>query len=85
MEEAQIQLENERNQAALDEPAPALLRGLLTVTLSKPSRIKDISVRLKGVARTDWPEGAFSHCLRIPFSPTPTLKHSQVSDLVAST
>ncbi|GAA5859063.1 hypothetical protein JCM8547_003988 [Rhodosporidiobolus lusitaniae] len=57
MEEAQVQLEEERHRAELDEPPPALLRGLLTVTLSKPSRIKDISVRLKGVARTDWPEG----------------------------
>ncbi|BGP13827.1 hypothetical protein JCM10213v2_001765 [Rhodosporidiobolus nylandii] len=57
MEEAQIQLEQERLQAELDEPPPALLRGLLTVTLSKPSRIKEISVRLKGIARTDWPEG----------------------------
>ncbi|GAA5897870.1 hypothetical protein JCM6882_005100 [Rhodosporidiobolus microsporus] len=57
MEEAQLQLEQERLQAALDEPPPAMLRGLLTVTLSKPSRIKDISVRLRGIARTDWPEG----------------------------
>ncbi|GAA5823094.1 hypothetical protein JCM11251_007483 [Rhodosporidiobolus azoricus] len=57
MEAAQIQLEQERLQAALDEPPPAMLRGLLTVTLSKPSRIKDISVRLRGIARTDWPEG----------------------------
>ncbi|GAA5969490.1 hypothetical protein JCM11641_008132 [Rhodosporidiobolus odoratus] len=57
MEEAQIQLEQERQHAQLDEPPPATLRGLLTVTLSKPSRIKEISVRLRGIARTDWPEG----------------------------
>lgn len=44
-------------EAAADEPQPAFLRGLLTLTLSKPSRIKDITVKLKGVARTDWPEG----------------------------
>lgn len=44
--------------AAADEPPPALLRGLLTLTLAKPSRIRNISVKLKGVARTDWPEGA---------------------------
>jgi hypothetical protein len=83
MEDAQIQLENERMQAALDEPPPALLRGLLTVTLSKPSRIKDISVRLKGVARTDWPEGAIfslSSCLFLLISPP-----LQVSDHVDST
>ncbi|GAA6063662.1 hypothetical protein JCM10212_001661 [Sporobolomyces blumeae] len=41
----------------LDEPPPALLRGLLTVTLSKPTRVKEILVRLKGIAKTDWPEG----------------------------
>lgn len=40
-----------------DEPPPAMLRGLLTVTLSKPSRIREITVRLKGIARTEWPEG----------------------------
>ncbi|GAA5968146.1 hypothetical protein JCM21900_001092 [Sporobolomyces salmonicolor] len=44
-------------QAALDEPPQALLRGLLTVTLSKPTRVKEIHVRFKGMARTDWPEG----------------------------
>ncbi|GAA5938881.1 uncharacterized protein JCM15063_004897 [Sporobolomyces koalae] len=43
--------------SALDEPPPALLRGLLTVTLSKPTRVKEIQVRLKGTAKTDWPEG----------------------------
>ncbi|GAA5890874.1 hypothetical protein JCM5296_003450 [Sporobolomyces johnsonii] len=43
--------------AALDEPPQALLRGLLTVTLSKPTRVKEINVRFKGMARTDWPEG----------------------------
>ncbi|GAA5827214.1 hypothetical protein JCM5353_007979 [Sporobolomyces roseus] len=41
----------------LDEPPPALLRGLLTVTLSKPTRVKEILVRLKGTVKTDWPEG----------------------------
>lgn len=48
---------------AADEPPPAMLRGLLTITLAKPSRIRSINVRLRGVSRTDWPEGwfAFSH------------------------
>lgn len=41
-----------------DEPPPVMLRGLLTLTLSKPSRIREINVRLKGIARTEWPEGA---------------------------
>lgn len=42
---------------AVDEPPPAVLRGLLTLTLAKPSRIRDITVKIKGTARTDWPEG----------------------------
>lgn len=46
----------EENELA-DEPPPAMLRGLLTLTLAKPSRIRDITVRIKGAARTDWPEG----------------------------
>lgn len=46
-------------EAAADEPEPAFLRGLLTLNLSKPSRIREINVKLKGVARTDWPEGEF--------------------------
>ncbi|KAI5477665.1 arrestin domain protein [Pseudohyphozyma bogoriensis] len=40
-----------------DEPPPALLRGLVTLTLSKPSRIRDIVVKFRGISRTDWPEG----------------------------
>lgn len=47
------QEENER----VDEPPPAMLRGLLTITLAKSSRIRDITVKVKGAARTDWPEG----------------------------
>jgi hypothetical protein len=34
-----------------------MLRGLLTVRLSKPTRIKSITVRLEGRAKTEWPEG----------------------------
>ncbi|SCZ89070.1 BZ3500_MvSof-1268-A1-R1_Chr1-1g00932 [Microbotryum saponariae] len=40
-----------------DEPAPAMLRGLLVLHLAKATRIREISVRLRGLARTDWPEG----------------------------
>ncbi|GAA5921978.1 hypothetical protein JCM3775_003447 [Rhodotorula graminis] len=58
MTDAQLALQHQRDEREdLDEPPPALLRGLLTVHLSKPTRIKDISVRFKGTARTDWPEG----------------------------
>jgi len=38
-------------------PPPAILRGLLVLNLSKPSRIRRINLRFKGVARTEWPEG----------------------------
>ncbi|KAK4699498.1 arrestin-related trafficking adapter 3/6, partial [Phenoliferia sp. Uapishka_3] len=40
-----------------DEPPPAMLRGLLTLTLARPSRIRDITVKFRGMARTEWPEG----------------------------
>lgn len=51
---------------AADEPPPAMLRGLLTLTLAKPSRIRSISVKLKGTALTQWPEGlSFSQFRRI--------------------
>ena len=53
----------------LDEPPPALLRGLLTVTLSKPTRVKEIMVRFKGSGKTDWPEGELSRwCFLLPGS-----------------
>ncbi|KAL7413078.1 hypothetical protein BDY24DRAFT_72785 [Mrakia frigida] len=40
-----------------DDVPPALLRGVLTLTLTKPSRIKRIDIVLEGKARTEWPEG----------------------------
>ncbi|SCV71612.1 BQ2448_3200 [Microbotryum intermedium] len=40
-----------------DEPAPAMLRGLLVLHLAKATRIREISVKLRGLARTNWPEG----------------------------
>jgi hypothetical protein len=46
-----------RRQVDFEAP-PAQLRGLLVLTLPRPSRIKEISVELRGTARTDWPEGA---------------------------
>lgn len=36
---------------------PSQLRGLVTVHLPKPTRIKSIELTLSGVGRTDWPEG----------------------------
>ncbi|KAJ9119687.1 hypothetical protein QFC22_003397 [Naganishia vaughanmartiniae] len=43
-------------QARSDEP-PAVIRGLLTLKLTKPSRIRRIEVKIEGKARTEWPEG----------------------------
>lgn len=39
--------------------APAQLRGLLTLRLTKPTRIRKITIKLDGKARTEWPEGEF--------------------------
>ncbi|WOO77581.1 Arrestin-related trafficking adapter 3 [Vanrija pseudolonga] len=45
-----------RPQAARDGQ-PAMIRGLLTLRLSKPTRIRNISISLEGKSRTEWPEG----------------------------
>lgn len=34
-----------------------MLRGILTLRLNKPTRIKRIEVKLEGKSRTEWPEG----------------------------
>jgi len=34
-----------------------MLRGLLTLTLAKPTRIRKIDMKLKGTSKTEWPEG----------------------------
>lgn len=39
------------------DEAPAIIRGLLTLKLTKPSRIRRIEVKLEGKSRTEWPEG----------------------------
>jgi hypothetical protein len=39
------------------DEAPAIVRGLLTLKLTKFSRIRRIEVKLEGKARTEWPEG----------------------------
>lgn len=36
---------------------PTLLRGSLVVRILKPLKLKSISLSLKGIARTEWPEG----------------------------
>ncbi|PWY98573.1 hypothetical protein BCV70DRAFT_149779, partial [Testicularia cyperi] len=46
-----------RHQIVNIDAPPSQLRALVTVSLPKPSKIKEISVSLTGTARTDWPEG----------------------------
>jgi Arrestin (or S-antigen), C-terminal domain/Arrestin (or S-antigen), N-terminal domain len=45
-----------RRQIDFDAP-PSQLRGLVTLYLPRPSRIKEITITLQGKSRTDWPEG----------------------------
>lgn len=45
--------------------APAMLRGLLTLRLSKATRIRSITVKLDGKSRTEWPEGEHSGYLDV--------------------
>ncbi|ODN78575.1 hypothetical protein L202_04183 [Cryptococcus amylolentus CBS 6039] len=46
-----------RPQAVRQDGQPAMVRGLLTLRLSKPTRIRSIAIKLEGKARTEWPEG----------------------------
>lgn len=42
--------------AELEAP-PAQVRGVVRLSLNKPTRVKDICLTLTGTTRTDWPEG----------------------------
>lgn len=46
-----------RRQLVQADTTPAILRGVLTLRLQKPTRIKKIEIKLEGKARTEWPEG----------------------------
>jgi hypothetical protein len=48
-----------------EEGPPAMLRGLLTLTLAKPTRIRKIDAKLKGFTRTEWPEGIGSRRMEV--------------------
>lgn len=39
------------------ERPPAILRGSLVLRVTKPTKIKSISLKFRGVSRTEWPEG----------------------------
>lgn len=42
------------------ETQPAMLRGLLSLTLLKPTKISSIEIDLLGKTQSSWPEGAAS-------------------------
>jgi hypothetical protein len=46
-----------RPQQISSDAQPAMLRGLLTLRLTKPTRIRRIEIKLEGKAKTEWPEG----------------------------
>lgn len=46
-----------RPQTVRQDGQPAMVRGLLTLRLNKPTRIRSITIKLEGKARTEWPEG----------------------------
>ncbi|KAL7424873.1 hypothetical protein Q5752_000559 [Cryptotrichosporon argae] len=46
-----------RPQAVRTDGQHAMVRGLLTLRLSKPTRIRRVDVTLEGKGRTEWPEG----------------------------
>lgn len=39
------------------EAQPAMLRGLLTLTLVKPTKVSSIEITLDGKTQSAWPEG----------------------------
>ena len=41
-----------------NDSQPAMLRGLLTLTIVKPTKISSIELKLEGKTVTAWPEGA---------------------------
>lgn len=53
-------IQPENTDIGLTRP-PAIIRGVMTVHFSKPTRVKKIGIRLKGQSKTEWPEvGGFS-------------------------
>jgi len=49
-----------RHRATNAEAPPVVLRGILTLSLSKPTKIKSIEVNFSGLVKTEWPEGLCS-------------------------
>lgn len=40
---------------------PPQVRGVVRLSLAKPTRVKDINITFTGTTRTDWPEGLKQH------------------------
>jgi len=40
---------------------PPQVRGVVRLSLAKPTRVKDINITFTGITRTDWPEGLKQH------------------------
>ncbi|KAG0683898.1 hypothetical protein C6P42_005306 [Pichia californica] len=54
---------------------PAILRGCLFLRVLQPVKIKDIDLKLKGISRTEWPEGI----------PPKKVEHSESKGLINHT
>ena len=48
---------NLRARRDLEVPQQAMLRGLLTFEVNKPTRVSSIELSLVGKTKTSWPEG----------------------------
>lgn len=55
-------IQPEHTSIGLTRP-PAIIRGVMTVSFSKSTRVKKIGIRLKGQSKTEWPEVRLvTHC-----------------------
>ncbi|CAO1636663.1 unnamed protein product [Sympodiomycopsis kandeliae] len=66
-----------RNVLDQDDAQPSQLRGLVTVHVPKPTRIKSVELTLSGQGRTDWPEGIGSN--RVELAETTQIFKEQVT------
>ncbi|KAG8894114.1 hypothetical protein FRB99_001501 [Tulasnella sp. 403] len=46
-----------RRRQVTSETTPSILRGILTLKLNKPTKIKNVEISIIGTSRTHWPEG----------------------------
>jgi hypothetical protein len=55
--------ERESRHGGDTDPPPAVVRGLLTLKLAKPTKISSIELELQGSASTKWTQGKFLICV----------------------